>query len=119
MTGQPQVSELVERYRENAAKHGASTQTGDSVAANAAYAAMVEVLRALRALGPEALRALLVLLEDPDIAVRGWAATHALEFAPESAEGVLEAIAGGPPGPFRLDAEITLREWRAGRLVFP
>jgi hypothetical protein len=58
------------------------------------------------------------LLEDPDPGVRAWPAAHALEFAPELGENVLEALAaeGGLTG---FDAEMTLEVWRGGTLKFP
>jgi hypothetical protein len=51
--------------------------------------------------------------------VQVWAASHVLEFAPADAEAMLERLARGAPGIARLDAEMTLKEWRAGNLTFP
>jgi hypothetical protein len=61
---------------------------------------------------------LLSLLDHPSNAVRAWAAFHALEFAPQEAEPVLEDLSK-IPGIEGLDSEITLREWRKGTLKFP
>jgi hypothetical protein len=47
------------------------------------------------------------------------AAAYGLEFAPQAAEPVLEALSRGPFGPTRATASITLDEWRKGRLKFP
>jgi hypothetical protein len=48
----------------------------------------------------------------------GWAAFHALEFAPKEAVPVLEALSKSR-GISGFDAEITLKEWRKGTLKFP
>ena len=58
------------------------------------------------------------LLESDNPNVRGWAAAHALEFAPEKAVSVLEASLADP-APHGFNAKMTLIEWRAGRLRFP
>ncbi len=58
------------------------------------------------------------MMRMPNPHVRAWAASHVLEFDPEAAEAELTRLAKGPPSPVRLDAEMTLREWRAGRLKF-
>lgn len=64
-----------------------------------------------------AARALAPLLADPNEGVRLWAATHALEFAPERAEPVLKAIARGNGIP-ACTAEMALYKWRLGVLQF-
>ena len=49
-----------------------------------------------------------------------WAAAHTLDYVPERASNVLEAMAvEGPTPAIRIAAEMTLRMWRAGRLRFP
>jgi len=50
--------------------------------------------------------------------VRIWAAAHALEFSPRDGEPVLVAIARLSE-PIGFSAEMTLKEWRKGRLEFP
>lgn len=62
--------------------------------------------------------ALLPLLESQDRDVRAWAAAHALTFAPDKGRRVLEHLSK-ESGIVALEAEMTLREWRAGRLKFP
>lgn len=54
--------------------------------------------------------------EDPY--VRGWAAAHSLQWAPEAARGVLEALQGSSDWRLVVDAEMTLREYDKGRLSF-
>ena len=85
---------------------------------NAAADCVARVYRELRGRGVEAQRLLLPLLSDERPGVHGWAASHALEFAPVEAEMRLMAIANTEPFPFGFDAEMVLQEWRAGRLRF-
>ena len=74
--------------------------------------------RTLRARGLGSQVKLLDLLRDSDAGVRGWVASHALEFSPEKGEPVLVELAA-QPGVVGLDAQMVLEEWRAGRLTFP
>lgn len=46
-------------------------------------------------------------------------AAHALDFAPEKGEPVLESLAGVQGSLIGFDAEMTLKEWRKGELRFP
>ena len=48
--------------------------------------------------------------------VRAWAAFNLIPLNPKLASKVLSQLAKGPPGEVRLDAEMTLKEWKAGRL---
>ncbi len=109
------TDELVARYAEAARIHGEATITGSHPANNEADF-IAATYRELRNRGSES--ALLGLLESDDAAVRAWAGAHALEFAPEQGEPVLVRIAESP-GLLGFGAEMTLREWRAGRLTFP
>ncbi len=97
----------------------AHTEMGDHEEANAAFRRLAATYRELRSLGPDALSSLLPLLTHNNVAVRCWAATHSLEFAPTLAEPVLAKIAQGPGGFVRLDAEMTLDQWHKGELKFP
>jgi len=107
----------VTKYAAAAALHGKATHEGDSDLANRSYEELASIYRSLRERGER--DRLLPLLEHADPAVRGWAAAHALEFAPERAVTVLTALASGPPSPERLTAQMTLQEWRKGKLTFP
>jgi Domain of unknown function (DUF2019) len=62
---------------------------------------------------------LLPLLNHADVAVRAWTAAHALEFAPDEGERVLEEIATIDQGILGFDAQQTLSVWREGGLSFP
>jgi hypothetical protein len=111
------VDELVGQYRAAASKHGEATLRGTPRVANRNADVVAAVYRELRRRGDE--RALSALLDDDDRGVRGWAGAHALEFAPSEGESVLEILAAEDFGLVSFSAEITLEEWRAGRLRFP
>jgi hypothetical protein len=112
--------ELVARYRTAAMQHGAATAEGDYKVANKAYDVVAGAYRELRTRGLPSQQLLLALLDDEDHAVRGWAAGHALEFAPDRGVPVLEALMRAEGiGIQSLNAEMTLREWRKGALKFP
>jgi hypothetical protein len=110
------LAPLIARYRDAARRHGVAKT---SRAANRAAVELAGIHRELRAHGSAALEQIMPLLQDQDASVRGWAAAHALQFAPQQAAAVLEELAAGPFGPIRASASMTLREWRAGRLQFP
>jgi len=106
------------KYAHAAAAHGRATVEGDYKTANKQYTILVDVYRMLRSRGPEAQRAVLTLLEHGDPHVRCWAASHALEFAPDLAERILSALAKGR-GVAAPNAETILEEWKGGTLQFP
>jgi hypothetical protein len=109
---------LVEAYRNAAKLHGEATDTGDHRAANKSAELIAAIYAELRRRGTAAQRELLPLLTDPVAGVQLWSASHALEFSPDDGESVLKQLSSR--GPFLgLTAEMTLKEWRAGRLRFP
>jgi hypothetical protein len=77
----------VSAYVEASAAHGRATVEGDSKSANDAHDRLAAVYRELRDEGQR--ERLLPLLNHADVAVRAWAAAHALEFAPDQGERVL------------------------------
>ena len=109
---------LVEMYRDAAKQHGEATETGDHKTANKSADLISEVYAELRRRGADAQRTLLPLLTDPASGVRLWSASHALEFAPEQGEALLKKFASRETF-LGSSAEMTLNEWRAGRLRFP
>ena len=113
------IDELLATYRAAAAKHGRATQTGAYREANKAYRELIRCATRLRQKGADAQAGWTKLLDDDDDSVRVWAASHILEFAPDDAARVLRSIANGNPGPDGLNAEMVLREWKAGRLQQP
>jgi hypothetical protein len=111
-------AEVVAMYRAAALAHLAYSAKGAYKKANPQAEIIAACYRELRCRGPESQAALLTLLDDGDAAVRAWAGSHALEFAPDLGEPTLvELESGGSLAAF--SARMTLREWRAGRLVFP
>lgn len=112
------IHELSAIYEDAAAIHGQATRDGNSRTANAQYKRIIVVWNELRRRGDDGRAALSRLMGSSNPHVRGWAASHVLEFEPEAAEPELTRLAQGPPSPVRLDAEMTLKEWRAGRLKF-
>jgi hypothetical protein len=59
------------------------------------------------------------LLGHPDGWVRLSAATHLLPLWADPASATLEDLASSPRAAPRFEAEMVLREWRAGRLKVP
>lgn len=83
---------------------------------NCMFDLLVAIHRELRARGVEAQRQLLVLLDDPHLGTRCWAATAVMEFAPKEGERVLTDLARSAGGLVGFSAEWTLEEWKAGTL---
>jgi len=112
------LDELLNTYRDAARTHETSMEVGDFKKGNKAADLIAQIYSELRHRGEEAQNVLLPLLQDEHAGVRGWAASHALEFAPEQGEPVLEALVsfGGLIG---MTASTTLTEWKKGRLRFP
>lgn len=113
------VHELSALYEEAAIRHGAASLNGEHRVANAQYKRLLAAWMELRSRGEEGRAALLRLMNEGTPPVQVWAASHVLEFGPAAAEAKLEQLAKGAPGLARHDAEMTLKEWRAGNLTFP
>lgn len=108
--------ELIDSYVLAASLHGSATEAGDSDTANRQYDVVAAVYDELRRRAAE--KALLPLLSHDNPNVRKWAGAHALEFAPTDGELALRTVAAGS-GIAAFNAQMTLREWHAGRLRFP
>lgn len=61
---------------------------------------------------------IIALMADPNPHIRVWAAAHSLQWVPETAQEVLKALCTENVFPYSLDAEMTLEEYRKGRLSF-
>ena len=94
-----ELEKLLDLYEEAARTHGRATEAGDSPSANSAAGTVSAVYMELRRRGIEAQRKMLVLLENSDSAVRLWAASHALEFAPDEGEPILLYLADARNSP--------------------
>lgn len=110
--------ELVRLYEEAAHNHRQATDSGDPEEGNRAADLVALIYHELRKRGLAAQSLLLPLLDAPDSGVRGWAAAHALEFAPEKGEPVLEVLSNEPRF-LGFSARTTLKVWREGNLKFP
>ncbi|WP_164013908.1 DUF2019 domain-containing protein [Pyxidicoccus trucidator] len=113
------IPDLEATYEEVAWLHGQASQAGDHRTANAQYKQVTRVWMELRGRGEEGRSALVRLMGSSNPHVRGWAASHVLEFKPQAAEAELARLAQGPPSIVRLNAEMTLKEWKTGTLTFP
>lgn len=111
------VAALVAHYRASAKRHGEATENGDHKEANIAAVQIASAYRELRQHGRKAQREILRLMSDPDPGVRLWSASHALEFSQPEAQVELTKLAK-QKSLLGLSAEMTLKEWRAGRLRF-
>lgn len=113
------LGELVVMYTEAARVHATATESGDYKKANRAADLLAAIYAELRRRGQKSQMALLPLLSHDDPGVRGWAASHALEFSASDGQRVLEDLIATNKGFLGLDAKTTLEEWRKGRLRFP
>jgi hypothetical protein len=109
------TEEAVRRFREAAiAKAHFETARRD----HALHRTMVKYWRFLSAQGPEGRNAFRALLADESPEVRLWVAAQLLSEGDSDAAMVViaEIEAGGLLG---FEAEVVLKEWRAGRLGSP
>jgi hypothetical protein len=110
--------ELIRLYEKAAHDHRQATDSGDPKTGNKAADVVAAIYHELRNRGLAAQSLLLPLLNRSDSGVRAWTAAHALEFAPEKGEPVLEALSN-EPRLLGFSAKMTLKVWREGRLKFP
>jgi len=103
-------------YVNAASRHGAETLEGDAAAVNKAYSELVRALSALRESPDKGVEFLSGLLSSEDLSVVTWAALHLLPFKGADAEVALERVSRSGLRLISFGAEVTLREWRAGRL---
>jgi hypothetical protein len=110
------IGELVQEYEQAAVAYEQALDAADHRAANRAADRIAGAYRELRSRA--ATTHLLPLLKRADENVRSFVAAHALEFAPEQGEPVLQELASRP-GRRRTPAEYALKAWREGKLKFP
>ncbi|MBI2908786.1 MAG: DUF2019 domain-containing protein [Chloroflexi bacterium] len=113
------VPTLTDWYAEAAAAHGKATEEGDYKRTNREHDKLFAVYREMHARGDDGRAGLIKLLESPSDWVRLCAAAKALEFAPEVSEPLISELARENKGIIGFEAEMVLREWRAGKLRFP
>lgn len=110
------LTDLLRVYREAALTHAAASMSGRHRVANRAFDSLGMLRREISSRGASGQEGLRALLEDEENGVRVWAATHCLPFAAHEAEAVLKEVAAHAKGSVGLSAEVTLSEWKAGRL---
>lgn len=113
---------LLEEYTLAALMHGQATLEGDHKTANRQYGKLARFYRQLGKDRAFAELFLSKLFHHTNASVRIWAAAHALglNIRTETATGILQEISEDRNiGIVRLDAEMTLKEWKKnGRLKF-
>jgi hypothetical protein len=109
--------EIVQQYVDAAIEHSRLAPL-DYVAVNVAAARIQAAYSMLKMRGQGSATKVLPLLEHLDVGVRGWAATHMLEFAPEEAAAALQTIAAAG-GLRAFSARQVLKAWKGGTLKFP
>lgn len=112
-----ELPDLIRCYRDSAISHSDAIGCGNREVANRHSTLIAVMYTEIKHRGRAAQRRLLSLLEDPDLSVRLWAASHTLDIAPTQSEATLTELASGS-SLLGLTAETTLREWKAGRLQF-
>lgn len=107
------VCTLAEQYRKGAV---GTADISDPEKANKCQAQMHACYKILRETdaGRESIVA---LMSDVEPSVRCWAAAHSLQWRPQLARRVLEALRDSQ-GPYSFSAEMTLEEYDKGRLTF-
>jgi len=110
-----EVEKLLFEYRSAALEHTRMSAEAPKKANDAADK-MATIWEKIRDLGSDAQQSFLLLLDNNEPEVQCWAASHALAFAPDKASTVLEKLASGQHGMISFDAQMTLQEWKSGRL---
>ena len=105
-----------DRFVEGAREHGLYTVEGDAPATNRAYKKIILALKELRETPDRGESFLASLLQSEDLSVVTWAALYLLPSNPEEAVKALQKVASEGKSLIAFDAEMTLKEWRAGRL---
>jgi len=106
-----------EEFIAAAMDHALGTETGDFRITNKAYDRILAAREQLRVLPDGGRGCLREMLSNPEPGVRLWSACYLLPTDPVEAESTLVSLAQ-EKGLVGFDAEMTLKEWRAGRLTF-
>lgn len=108
------VASLLAQYRQAA---DVTDELADSRKQNQAAHRIHACYKALRET-EEGKEGIIALMSDPNPHIRVWAAAHSLQWVPETAQAVLQALCNENVFPYSLDAQMTLEEYRTGRLSF-
>ena len=107
------IANKVEHYRQSAIGTAGISNPKKANKHAAALHACYKVLRETA----EGRDSIIALMGDEESSVRCWAAAHSLQWKPDSARRVLEALRDSK-GPYSITAETTLEEYDKGRLTF-
>lgn len=110
------IAELVREYEQAGIAYERALESADHRSANRAHDIMAGSYRELRSRA--ATSHLLPLLRSENENVRLSVAAHALEFAPEVGEPILQEAASRA-GRHQFRAKYALKTWREGTLEFP
>jgi hypothetical protein len=112
------AEDLVSAFAKTAAEHGHFTAACDPKRANAKFRQMAKLYGEIRRRGITTQCQLLTLLSNDDPNIRFHAASYALDFEPTEGEKTLTEILETQTGALRLDARMTLEQWRKGEIRF-
>ncbi|MDB5140304.1 MAG: hypothetical protein JWR12_2220 [Mucilaginibacter sp.] len=103
----------LELFQAAANEHAKATEEGDYISANRNYKKIAAVITFIKA--ENALDSLLPYLNSKPVGVRIWASTYILpRYEKAGIKGLKEIVKSG--GIHSLNAEMTLNEWKKGRL---
>jgi hypothetical protein len=105
-----------DRFIEGARQHGEGTVEGNAPAANRAYKKLIAALREIRRTPDKGEAFLAKQLRSENPSVVTWSALHLLPYRQDEAVLALQRVAETGPPLIAFGAEMTLKEWRAGRL---
>ena len=105
-----------EIFVEGARQHGEGTIDGDAPVTNRAYKKLISALREIRKTPDRGENFLNSLLDSDNPSIVIWSALHLLPFRENEAVLALQKVAETAPPLIAFGAEMTLKEWRAGRL---
>lgn len=110
------TNELLKVFIDNAIIEGECTEKGDHKKGNKAFDIIAKVAKKIKQLDPK-FNVLLPLLKHKNDSVKLHAAFYLLPYQIKLAERVLKKISKNN-GLVAFTAEMTLKEWKAGRLKF-
>jgi hypothetical protein len=111
------LPELLQAFRNAAARHYEATVSGDHEVANRNADVVEETFARIIGLGVAGREGLLSLLNDNDKAVVLKAATHSLKYEPTRCEKVIRQISK-EAGVIGFIAQQALKRWKEGNLNF-
>lgn len=112
---------IIQKYITACKAHGIASQAGKYKIANKEYSILLEIYKELEKNISIAEEIFKELLENKDIHVKIWASSHSLVLKIEkdkAEKNLIEISKMQGIGTLRLDAEMTLKQWREGKLKF-